>query len=75
MADIKRLQPGAHLSKAVVHGNTAYLAGLVADDLDADAKGQTQQILKQIDTLLAQCGSDKTKLLSAVIWVKEIRFR
>src|SRR5262245_28156848 len=75
MADIKRLQPGAHLSKAVVHGNTAYLAGLVADDLDADAKGQTQQILTQIDKLLADCGTDKTKLLSAVIWVKEIRFR
>jgi enamine deaminase RidA (YjgF/YER057c/UK114 family) len=75
MAEIKRLQPGAHLSKAVVHGNTAYLAGLVADDLDADAKGQTSQILTQIDKLLADCGTDKSKLLSAVIWVKEIRYR
>jgi enamine deaminase RidA (YjgF/YER057c/UK114 family) len=75
MAEIKRHSSNAHLSQLVIHGNIAYLAGIVADDLDSDAKGQTRQILDKIDRLLATAGTDKSKLLSAVIWVKEIRYR
>ncbi len=69
---IQRHEPTPILSNAVEHGNTVYLAGIVADDPSADVKGQTQQILKRIDALLATCGSDKTKLLSAQIWLTDI---
>ena len=69
---ITRLQPTPILSNAVEHGNTVYLAGIVADDPSADVKGQTQQVLQRIDALLATCGTDKTKLLSAQIWLTDI---
>jgi enamine deaminase RidA (YjgF/YER057c/UK114 family) len=70
--DIKRHEPARILANAVEHGNTVYLAGIVADDASADVKGQTQQILKRIDGLLATCGTDKTRLLSAQIWLTDI---
>jgi enamine deaminase RidA (YjgF/YER057c/UK114 family) len=60
------------MSSAVVHGNTVYLAGLTADDRALDVKGQTKQILDKIDKFLAQAGTDKTKLLSANIWLTDI---
>ena len=70
---IKRFETGTRLSQAVVHGNTAYLAGVVPDDYSLDAKGQTEQILAKIDKLLAASGSDKTKMLSATIWLTDMR--
>ena len=72
---ITRHDPSAILSHAVVHGNTVYLAGVVAKNLDADVKGQTREILGEIDRLLAKCGSGKSKVLSATIWVTDIRNR
>jgi enamine deaminase RidA (YjgF/YER057c/UK114 family) len=63
------------LSSAVEHGNTIYLAGVVAEDLTKDAKGQTGEVLDEIDRLLARAGSDKSKILSAMIWVTDIRNR
>jgi enamine deaminase RidA (YjgF/YER057c/UK114 family) len=60
------------MSSAVVHGNTVYLSGLTADDRTLDVKGQTKQILDKIDKFLAQAGTDKTKLLSANIWLTDI---
>ena len=60
------------MSMAVAHGGTLYLAGQVADDTSADVKGQTQQILAKIDRLLAEAGTDKTKLLSANIWLSNM---
>ena len=66
---IKRHGVGPRLSQAVVHGNTVYLAGIIAGDPSADAKGQTEQILKKIDEHLAAVGSHKSKLLSATIYV------
>jgi enamine deaminase RidA (YjgF/YER057c/UK114 family) len=60
------------MSKAVVHGDTVYLAGIVADDTAADVKGQTEQILATIDALLAEAGSDKSKLLKANIWLSDM---
>jgi enamine deaminase RidA (YjgF/YER057c/UK114 family) len=70
---IERHEVGARMSKAVVHGNTVYLAGIVADA----AKGksvteQTKDILAQIDGLLAKAGSDKSKLLTANIWITDM---
>jgi enamine deaminase RidA (YjgF/YER057c/UK114 family) len=69
---VKRIEPGARMSQAVVHGDTLYLAGVVADDTKQDVKGQTKQILAKIDRLLAAAGSDKSKLLSANIWLTDI---
>jgi enamine deaminase RidA (YjgF/YER057c/UK114 family) len=60
------------MSQAVIHGDTVYLAGQVADDTSADVAGQTQQILAKIDDLLATAGTDKSKLLSANIWLSDI---
>jgi enamine deaminase RidA (YjgF/YER057c/UK114 family) len=70
---IKRLEVGKRLSQAVVHGDTVYLAGIVADDFDSDAKTQTTQILDKIDRLLASAASDKRKILSATVWLADIR--
>ena len=70
---IKRIEVGPRMSQAVVHGNTVCVAGIVADDFNLDLKGQTQQILNKIDKLLAAAGSDKSKLLSANIWLSDIR--
>ncbi|MFN2643895.1 MAG: RidA family protein [Burkholderiales bacterium] len=63
------------LSQAVEHANTIYLAGIVAKDLSKDVKGQTQEVLDEIDRLLGKCGSHKTKVLQAQIWVTDIRNR
>jgi len=70
---IKRHAVGPRLSQAVVHGNTVYLAGIVASDPSADAKGQTEQILKKIDEHLAATGSHKSKLLSATIYLADMK--
>ncbi len=60
---IKRHEPGPILSLAVEHGNTVYLAGIVPKNLKNDIKGQTQEVLAEIDRMLAKCGSSKSKLL------------
>ena len=72
---IVRHDSSSILSLAVEHGNTVYLAGVVAKNLDADVKGQTKEILNEIDRLLAKCGSNKSKVLAATIWVTDIRNR
>ena len=72
---ITRHDQSAILSQAVVYGDTVYLAGVVAKNLDADVKGQTKEILGEIDRLLGKCGSNKSKILSATIWVTDIRNR
>jgi enamine deaminase RidA (YjgF/YER057c/UK114 family) len=71
--DIRRLQPGKRMSQAVVHGHTVYLAGQVAEDTSQDVAGQTRQVLAAIDKLLAEAGSDKTKILTATIALADIR--
>jgi len=72
---ITRHDQTAILSQAVEHGDTVYLAGVVAKDLKKDVKGQTKEILDDIDRLLAKCGSNKSKVMSATIWVTDIRNR
>ena len=69
---VTRINAGARMSSAVVHGNTVYLAGLTADDAKADVKGQTKQILDKIDKFLKEAGTDKSKVLSANIWLTDI---
>jgi enamine deaminase RidA (YjgF/YER057c/UK114 family) len=69
---IKRISPGPRLSQAVVYGDTVYVAGQVASDTSADAAGQTRQILTTIDSLLAQGGSDKSRVLWANVWLADM---
>ena len=66
---IERFHVGKRLSEMVIHDNTIYLAGQVADDAKTDAASQVRQVLAQIDKLLAETGSDKTKILSATIYL------
>jgi enamine deaminase RidA (YjgF/YER057c/UK114 family) len=66
---IRRSGTNKRLSKLVIHRGIAYLAGQVADDLSADLTVQTQQTLAKIDTLLAEAGTDKTRILTAQIWL------
>ena len=70
--EIERIEAGPRMSKAVVHGNTVYLAGVIASDGRLDVKGQTRQILETIDGLLAAAGTDKSKLLRTNIWLTDI---
>jgi enamine deaminase RidA (YjgF/YER057c/UK114 family) len=69
---IQRFDTNARMSQAVVHGNTVYLAGQVSDSVK-DVAGQTAAVLKQIDDLLARCGSSKDKVLSATIYLADIK--
>jgi enamine deaminase RidA (YjgF/YER057c/UK114 family) len=70
---IERLHPGPRMSQAVVHGGTVYLAGQVADRAKGKSVGeQTKDILATIERLLAEAGSDKTKILSATIYLADI---
>jgi enamine deaminase RidA (YjgF/YER057c/UK114 family) len=69
---IQRFKIGPRMCQVVVHNDTVYLAGQVAEDTTADAKGQTSQILNQIDELLALVGTDKSKLLSATVYLSEM---
>jgi enamine deaminase RidA (YjgF/YER057c/UK114 family) len=70
---IQRMNVGKRLSEIVVHGNTVYLAGEVPDDGTLDITGQTEQVLAKIEKLLKQVGSDKTKLLSAQIFLPDMK--
>jgi enamine deaminase RidA (YjgF/YER057c/UK114 family) len=64
---------GPRMSKAVIHGDTVYFAGIVADGPKGKSMAeQTSNILSQIDGFLAMAGTDKTKLLSANIWITDM---
>jgi enamine deaminase RidA (YjgF/YER057c/UK114 family) len=69
---IERFHVGKRLAGAVVHNGTIYLAGQVPNDISVDITGQTQQVLATIDSLLAEAGSDKSKLLSATIYLPDM---
>ena len=75
MGQITRLAPGRRFCQVVIHGDTVYVAGQVAPKAVPSVKNQTQQILKEIDRLLKLGGTDKTKVVSATIWVTDIRNR
>lgn len=69
---IKRLQVGPRMSQAVIHGQTVYLAGQVADNTALDVNGQTREVLAAIDALLAAAGTDKTQILAATVYLADI---
>jgi enamine deaminase RidA (YjgF/YER057c/UK114 family) len=72
---IVRHEPSKIFSKVVEANGFVFTAGIVADDISQDIKGQTKQILTEIDRLLKITGTDKTKVVSASIWVTDIRSR
>ena len=69
---IERLENGPRFSRVLRHNGTVYVAGITADDLTGDTTAQTREILGKIDALLAKAGSDKSKLLSALVWLRDI---
>lgn len=70
---IERHETGPRMSKAVIHGDTVYLAGIVSDTPKGKTMAeQTKSILAQIDGFLATAGTDKSKLLSANIWITDM---
>ncbi len=73
MSEIVRHHAGPRMSQAVEYNGVIYLAGQVGDDQNADTATQTSQVLAKIDRLLAECGSDKSKLLWAQLWVTDMR--
>jgi len=60
------------ISRAVVRGDTVYLCGVTPDPV-GDVKAQTRQVLERIDRLLAGAGSDKSRLLTAHVWLTDMR--
>jgi enamine deaminase RidA (YjgF/YER057c/UK114 family) len=70
---ITRIGVGPRLSQAVIHGDTVYLAGQVADNPVPSVAKQTKQILRNIDKLLKQAGTSKSKIIKANIWLSDIR--
>lgn len=69
---IKRHDTNQRMSQAVETDTTVHLAGLVAGDPVADPKSQAQQILAKVDDYLARCGSSKSNILSAQIWLSNM---
>lgn len=69
--EIKRHMPAGKMSKAVIHGNVAYLCGQTA--VGNDITEQTQVMLAKVDLLLAEINLDKTKVLSATIYLKDMK--
>ena len=69
---VRHIDPGPRLSEATVFGDRMYLSGMIPEDTSADITSQVKQTLAEIDSLLAKGGSDKSKILSAVIWLSDI---
>ena len=71
-SSIQRFDIGARISEMAVYNGVAYLAGQVPEDATQDITGQTAQVLAAIDALLARAGTDKTKILRAQIFIKDV---
>jgi enamine deaminase RidA (YjgF/YER057c/UK114 family) len=69
---IERHEASGHLSKAVEHNSTVYVAGLTAANKSAGMKQQTEEVLATIDKYLAKCGTNKSKLLAATVYISDM---
>ena len=69
---IKRVQAGPRMSQAVIHNGLVFLAGQVAKDTSQDTAGQTRDVLASIDALLAEAGTDKTRILTATVYLADM---
>lgn len=71
--EIKRLHVGKTLSEVAIHNGTVYLAGQIAEDLTQDIAGQTREVLGHIDRLLAEAGSNKSRILMCQIFISDMK--
>ena len=69
---IKRIDNGTRFCRVLTHNGTVYLAGMTADDLSGDVVQQTRDTLGKVDHYLGLAGSNKSQLLTAVIWLRDI---
>lgn len=72
MSNIVRIDVGPRMSEAVTLGNRIYCSGMIPEDTSLDITGQVRQALAEIDSLLAKGGSDRTRILTATIWLSDI---
>jgi enamine deaminase RidA (YjgF/YER057c/UK114 family) len=70
---LTRMETGQRMSRIVIHNDTVYLCGQVAADANADIREQTRTMLEKVDTLLAQAGSDREHLLSATLYIRDMK--
>jgi enamine deaminase RidA (YjgF/YER057c/UK114 family) len=68
--DFTRIDQNHRRSRAIVHNGLVYLSGQVPDDMGADIAEQTRQVLSKIDALLKEAGTDKTRVLTAQVWIR-----
>lgn len=71
---ISKHHTSPRMSQLVIHGDTVYLAGQVANDFDADITVQTEQVLGKIDELLTEAETDKSHILSAQVWLANMGY-
>jgi len=69
---IHRIENGARFCRVLSHNGVVYLAGMTADDTSADVVAQTRETLAKIDRYLGLAGTDKSRLLTAMIWLRDI---
>lgn len=69
---IQRLHTESRYSEIVIHNGTVYLAGQLADDYRGDIRQQTRETLASIDRFLAEAGTDKSRILSVTIYLKDM---
>lgn len=69
---IEHIEPGKWNSRAVIHNGYICMSGIVPDDNSLGMKEQTAQVLAKIDGILASAGSDKTKIMSAVVYISDM---
>jgi enamine deaminase RidA (YjgF/YER057c/UK114 family) len=69
--EIRRINPREWNCNAAVFGDMVFLSGMVADDKSQDMRGQTAQVLKKIDGVLAQAGTNKSRILSATVYMAD----
>lgn len=72
---IQRFGIGPIMSKRVEYNDLVFLAGLTADDQTAPVKSQTEQVLAKIDALLAEAGTDKSKILQATVYLADMKLK
>lgn len=69
--EIQRINPRQWNCSATAYGNLVFLSGIVADDNSLSMKGQTEQVLRKIDAILASAGSHKSRVLSATVYMAD----
>jgi enamine deaminase RidA (YjgF/YER057c/UK114 family) len=72
MSNIVRIATDTRRSRAVIYNGMVFVGGQTADDRSQDIRGQTKQALAKIEKFLADAGTDKSRLLTAQIWIKDI---